>query len=124
MTTTKAPEALLKRLRDDNRFLLTSHANPDGDAIGSEIGLARLLRSLGKGAVIWNRDEAPTLYRDVRWSIRIFDCTRGRFLLQQSAAHQNDTFQVGRDSLGQVGVDRISNVNCLSLTALSRFLCL
>ena len=65
MSTTKAPEALLKRLRDDNRFLLTSHANPDGDAIGSEIGLARILRSLGKGAVIWNRDPAPTLYREL-----------------------------------------------------------
>ena len=71
MTTTKAPEALLKRLRDDNRFLLTSHANPDGDAIGSEIGLARILRSLGKGAVIWNRDEAPTLYRELPGVTRI-----------------------------------------------------
>jgi phosphoesterase RecJ-like protein len=71
MTTTKAPEALLKRLRDDNRFLLTSHANPDGDAIGSEIGLARILRSQGKGAVIWNRDQAPTLYRELPGVARI-----------------------------------------------------
>jgi phosphoesterase RecJ-like protein len=65
MTTTKAPEALLTRLRAENRFLLTSHANPDGDAIGSEIGMARILRSLGKGAVIWNRDATPTLYREL-----------------------------------------------------------
>jgi phosphoesterase RecJ-like protein len=71
MSTTKAPEALLKRLRDDNRFLLTSHANPDGDAVGSEIGLARILRSLGKGAVIWNRDEAPSLYRELPGVTRI-----------------------------------------------------
>ena len=71
MSTTKAPESLLKRLRDDNRFLLTSHANPDGDAIGSEIGLARILRSLGKGAVIWNRDPAPTLYRELPGANRI-----------------------------------------------------
>ncbi len=71
MTTTKAPEALLKRLRDDNRFLLTSHANPDGDAIGSEIGFARILRSLGKGAVIWNRDPAPTLLRELPGVARI-----------------------------------------------------
>ena len=71
MTTTKAPEALLKRLRDDNRFLLTSHANPDGDAIGSEIGCARILRSLGKGAVIWNRDPAPTLLRELPGVTRI-----------------------------------------------------
>ena len=28
----KAPEDLLRRIRQGNRFLLTSHANPDGDA--------------------------------------------------------------------------------------------
>ena len=50
MTTTKAPEALLKRLRDDNRFLLTSHANPDGDAIGSEIGLRPHPAQPGQGS--------------------------------------------------------------------------
>ena len=56
----KAPEDLLRRIRQGNRFLLTSHINPDGDAIGSELGLARLLRGLGKGAVVWNRDPTPT----------------------------------------------------------------
>ena len=75
MTTTKAPEALLKRIRDDNRFVLTSHANPDGDAIGSAVGLARILRSLGKGAVIWNLDEAPTLYRELPGVTRIHSGT-------------------------------------------------
>ena len=45
-----------------NRFLLTSHLSPDGDAIGSELGLARVLRKLGKGAVVWNRDATPPLY--------------------------------------------------------------
>ncbi|HSK77667.1 MAG TPA: bifunctional oligoribonuclease/PAP phosphatase NrnA, partial [Thermoanaerobaculia bacterium] len=59
----KAPEDLLRKIRQGNRFLLTSHINPDGDAIGSELGLARLLRRLGKGAVVWNLDPTPTIYR-------------------------------------------------------------
>jgi bifunctional oligoribonuclease and PAP phosphatase NrnA len=63
MSTTKAPEALLQRVRQGNRFLLTSHVSPDGDAIGSELGLVRILRGLGKGAVVWNRDPTPALYR-------------------------------------------------------------
>jgi bifunctional oligoribonuclease and PAP phosphatase NrnA len=67
----KAPEDLLRRIRQGNRFLLTSHINPDGDAIGSELGLARLLRGLGKGAVVWNRDATPTLYRPLPGSERI-----------------------------------------------------
>jgi len=67
----KAPEDLLRRIRQGNRFLLTSHVNPDGDAIGSELGLARLLRGLGKGAVVWNRDPTPALYRPLPGSERI-----------------------------------------------------
>ncbi len=34
MPATKAPEDLLRKIRQGNRFLLTSHVNPDGDAIG------------------------------------------------------------------------------------------
>src|SRR4051794_30611059 len=67
----KAPEDLLRRIRQGNRFLLASHVNPDGDAIGSELGLARILRQLGKGAVVWNRDETPTVYRPLPGSDRI-----------------------------------------------------
>jgi phosphoesterase RecJ-like protein len=67
----KAPEDLLRKIRQGNRFLLTSHVNPDGDAIGSELGLARLLRKLGKGAVVWNRDVTPTVYRPLPGSERI-----------------------------------------------------
>lgn len=35
-------------LRNNDNFLLTSHVNPDGDGIGSILGLAGLLRQLGK----------------------------------------------------------------------------
>jgi len=71
MSTTKAPEELLKQLRSGHRFLLISHMNPDGDAIGSSLGLARILRSLGKGAVVWNHDEVPKLYRSLAGSERV-----------------------------------------------------
>ncbi len=71
MSTTKAPEDLLKHLRSGHRFLLISHMNPDGDAIGSSLGLARILRSLGKGAVVWNHDEVPKLYGPLAGSERV-----------------------------------------------------
>src|SRR5215212_6365991 len=40
-------------------FVLTSHMRPDCDAIGSEIGLALALRSLGKTVRIVNADPVP-----------------------------------------------------------------
>jgi phosphoesterase RecJ-like protein len=71
MGVTKAPEDLLRKIRQGNRFLLVSHVNPDGDAIGSELSLARILRRLGKGAVVWNRDPTPSLYLPLPGSDRI-----------------------------------------------------
>lgn len=41
------------------RFLLVSHIRPDCDALGSELGLAAILRSLGKDVKIVNGQETP-----------------------------------------------------------------
>ena len=62
MNRAATPEALLTRLRSASRVLVTSHVNPDGDAVGSSIGIARILRQLGKSVVIWLRDPPPRLY--------------------------------------------------------------
>jgi bifunctional oligoribonuclease and PAP phosphatase NrnA len=53
-------DAILSR----HRFLLTSHARPDGDSIGSQLAMAYALRDLGKEVVIINRDEPPAHYLD------------------------------------------------------------
>ncbi|MDP6580921.1 MAG: bifunctional oligoribonuclease/PAP phosphatase NrnA [Vicinamibacterales bacterium] len=43
-------------------FLLTSHARPDGDSLGSQLALAEALRQLGKQVRIINADPAPDVY--------------------------------------------------------------
>jgi len=53
------PTIAVERLRSARRVLLTSHRNPDGDAIGSELALAELANTLGIESVIVNRDPAP-----------------------------------------------------------------
>ena len=50
----------LKRLiSDSEKIVLTCHVRPDGDAIGSTLGLWHLLRRLGKEAVVIVPDKAP-----------------------------------------------------------------
>ena len=44
------------RIRAGNNFLITSHRNPDGDALGSGLALQRLIRKLGKKAAMQVRD--------------------------------------------------------------------
>ena len=46
-------------IRARQRFVITSHARPDGDAIGSALAMAFALRQLGKEARVVFRDEAP-----------------------------------------------------------------
>ena len=44
------------------RFLLTTHVNPDGDAIGSEVAMARWLRARGKQVRILNDSPTPSAF--------------------------------------------------------------
>jgi phosphoesterase RecJ-like protein len=42
-----------------HRFVLSSHARPDGDSIGSQLAMAYALRALGKEVAVVNSDPAP-----------------------------------------------------------------
>ena len=42
--------------------VVTSHVRPDGDAVGSELALARLLRQLGCDATVIANDPVPRIY--------------------------------------------------------------
>ncbi len=44
------------------RFLVTSHLNPDGDAIGSMLATVHLLRANGKEALAYHSDPVPGPY--------------------------------------------------------------
>ena len=48
-------DALLSR----QRILISSHARPDGDSIGSQLAMAYALKALGKDVTIVNKDAAP-----------------------------------------------------------------
>ncbi|MBD3316274.1 MAG: hypothetical protein GF344_10840 [Chitinivibrionales bacterium] len=60
-TRLKMTWAKLRDLTEGNaRFLISSHVNPDGDSIGSQLAFSWYLRSLGKKVTIYNRDAVPT----------------------------------------------------------------
>ena len=58
-STTADLEAAAAALRGHDRFLVTAHENPDGDALGSLLGSFLALRQLGKDAVMFLAGEAP-----------------------------------------------------------------
>ena len=56
-------EEVLDELRDATRFVLVTHENPDGDALGSLVAMHRILLALGKDSVMYMAaDEFPLPY--------------------------------------------------------------
>ena len=56
----EAREQVLTRLRDDERFVLATHEGPDGDALGSLVGMQGILSELGKDSEMYiGADEEP-----------------------------------------------------------------
>jgi phosphoesterase RecJ-like protein len=51
--------AVVKALREGERFLVTTHENPDGDALGSLLAVSIALRQLGKDAVMYLTGSGP-----------------------------------------------------------------
>ena len=52
----------IAELRQAQRLVLTAHQNPDGDAIGSLLGLGQMLLGLGKDVQLLLDDDVPTRY--------------------------------------------------------------
>jgi phosphoesterase RecJ-like protein len=55
--------ALADFLREHRSFLVLSHVEPDGDAVGSALGLAFLLRAEGRKAQVLLPGGVPEIYR-------------------------------------------------------------
>lgn len=66
-----ALEQICEAIHARRRFLITSHARPDGDSIGSQLALAYALEALGKEVRIVNSDPAPDHYMDFPGVARI-----------------------------------------------------
>ena len=65
-TTTADLQAVAEAIRSHDRFLVTTHENPDGDALGSLLAAKLALDTVGKDAVMYLAGEAP-LPREYSW---------------------------------------------------------
>jgi bifunctional oligoribonuclease and PAP phosphatase NrnA len=52
-------KSLLDIITAGNKFLIVSHASPDGDALGSSLALCRYLKAIGKDVTVYNCDGVP-----------------------------------------------------------------
>jgi len=54
---------VLQEIERRKQFVLTSHARPDGDAVGSVLACSQILRHMGKETEVILKDGVPHIYR-------------------------------------------------------------
>lgn len=68
--------AVLNAIERGQRFLVSAHARPDGDAVGSILGCAMILEQLGKQVEMVSCDRVPLIYRTLPCSSAIRQVSR------------------------------------------------
>ena len=91
----------VKLISSAQRFVLISHVRPDCDALGSELGMAGVLESLGKHVRIVNPDPTPPNLKFIDPDLRIQQIGRD---IQPAELHDADTFMIlDTSAWGQLG---------------------
>jgi phosphoesterase RecJ-like protein len=70
-------QKILDEIRKGQSFLITAHMRLDGDALGSELALQDALLRMGREAVVYNQDPAPSNYRFLPGVDRIVSVLEG-----------------------------------------------
>jgi phosphoesterase RecJ-like protein len=94
-----------RMVSEKQRFVLTTHTNPDLDALGSELALDEYLRSLGKEVSILNSDSVPRLYRfvDPERRLRTFSPTRHGWVIERAEVIFVMDASGGWERVGRIG---------------------
>ncbi len=96
----EAISALLPLFREHDSFLITSHARPDGDAIGSSLAAMHLLERMGKKATVTLADPIPRPFTALPGAERI--------LRHQPAEVAEVGLVLECDSVGRTGFQQLS----------------
>ena len=58
----KIIDRIIEALRESRTICVVGHMRPDGDCVGSQLGLTLALRNEGKKVACWNEDRIPEKY--------------------------------------------------------------
>jgi phosphoesterase RecJ-like protein len=64
-------DAIVQALRKGEKFLVCSHARPDGDAVGSVLATGMMLEQMGKRVDLVTADGVPAIYRGLPGALEI-----------------------------------------------------
>jgi bifunctional oligoribonuclease and PAP phosphatase NrnA len=118
---------VIELIESKQKFAITTHVRPDGDGIGSSLGLYWLLRSLGKDVEVIVRDKIPSSYlslpgaREIRQVLEIDEKYDAVFVIECSGLERpgiknlENQFTVNIDH--HVTSERFGKINWIDPTA-------
>src|SRR5437899_6036677 len=120
---------VLKHIEQRTRFLLTSHARPDGDAIGSALACRQILCSMGKEAEVVLHDGVPRIYRPLPFADKVVQAERVNGAYEAAIILECDSIQrtrlEGLEERFLISIDHhlsgrpFANVNWIDPTAVA-----
>ncbi len=92
--------SIVALIRERDRFIVTAHRNPEGDALGSSLGLGGALLEMGKQVLFYNADPVPRVLRAFPFADRVASSLEG--------AREGDTvFVCDCGELDRVGAEMV-----------------
>ncbi|KPK88280.1 hypothetical protein AMJ80_11270 [bacterium SM23_31] len=112
---TRVIERILEQIHTNERFVLTSHVNPDGDGLGSELALYYFLKDRKKEVKVINASPVPVMYRFMDPDAAIFktyDARNREYIIQSDVIFVLDISEMHRlgaveESIAQSSAVRI-----------------
>ncbi len=104
-------EQVLREIRARRRFVVTSHARPDGDGIGSALACGQILRVMGKEAEVVMHDGVPRIYRNLPFADRVIKADAIPAMQAQDAVIVLECDSIGRTQLAGLEESFLINID-------------
>lgn len=94
---------VVELIENKSDFAITTHIKPDGDGVGSSLGLCWLLKGLGKNAEVIVHGDVPPAYRDLPGAEQIKD-------VREVNGKYDAVFVIECSDLSRPGIKGLENV--------------
>jgi phosphoesterase RecJ-like protein len=104
-------ESINAEIALNRTFLITTHENPDGDAVGSTLALAGYLRGLGKDVTLFYSDPLPDLYNFLPMADTVLNAIPAGYYDVCFVLDVGEFNRAGKELAGFSGIGKFINID-------------
>lgn len=101
----KEANAIVQAILDAKNIVITSHRSPDGDSIGSSLGLYHFIKALGKDATICHPDPCPDFIVWAKDGVEILDFENNQEEIEVQLKNADLLFSLDYNAAHRLGRD-------------------